>query len=257
MVAKDTMNPAQSDVVAVIMARGGSKGVPKKNIRKVGGYPLIAYSVVACTMSREIGRTIVSTDSEEIAEIARGFGAEVPFMRPAEYATDTATDYDVLRHAHDWLSANGDEPDYLVQIRPTTPLRVPEVIDDAIRTIKERPDASGLVSVHETQESPCKMFGLDAESFLLGLCPNDPRPEYFNLPRQAFPKTYFGNGFVDVVKSTTLVQTKTCYGRRMLGFVTPNFGEIDRPEDFDLLEFFLERKTFAIYDHLKRNFQPS
>lgn len=243
------------DVVAIIQARGGSKGVPKKNIRLLGGFPLIAYSIAACRLADEIERTIVSTDSEDIAEISRQFGAEIPFLRPDEYARDNSMDIEVFKHAVQWFKHNEKFiPEYMVQIRPTTPLRDPELINKAVRKIKSTAESTGLVSVHEIRESPCKMFGIE-DDFLIGLCPNDPRPEYYNLPRQAFPSVYFGNGYVDIVKSQTLIKYNSCYGRRMLGFIAPDTGEVDREEDFEKLEFNLSRNRYAIYEYLCKNYK--
>lgn len=247
----------KANVVAVIQARGGSKGVPKKNIKLLGGFPLIVYSIVTCKLAMEIERTIVSTDSEEIADIARKFGAEVPFLRPAEYARDDSMDIEVFQHAIRWFRENESFiPEYLVQIRPTTPLREPEVINEAVRKIKSRSEATGLISVHEVQESPCKMFGMEDE-FLIGLCPNDPRPEYYNLPRQAFPPVYFGNGYVDIIKSQTLMKYNSCYGRRMLGFIAPDTGELDREEDFKRIEYNLLNNKYKIYEYLCNNYEKS
>ena len=242
------------NVVAVIQARGGSKGVPRKNIRKLGGFPLIAYSVVACKLAKSIERTIVSTDDAEIAAIAKSFGADVPFIRPAEYARDDSTDKQVFDHALGWFEKNeGYIPEYFVQIRPTTPLRESSLLDQSIAAIKAKPEATSLVSVHEIEESPGKMFGM-LDAYLHGLCPMDPRPEYFALPRQAFPPVYFGNGYVDIIKSNTLKQYKSCYGPRMLAFLAPNTGEVDAEDDFKKLNYYLDKGKHTVYDYLVHNF---
>ncbi len=247
----------KSNVVAVIQARGGSKGVPKKNIKLLGGFPLIAYSVVACQLATKIERTIVSTDSKEIAEVAGQFLAEVPFLRPVEFAGDGSMDIEVFQHAVKWFKENESYvPEYLVQIRPTAPLREPKIINKAVEKIKLHSEATGLRSVHEVQESPCKMFGME-DGFLVGLCPNDPRPEYYNLPRQAFPPVYFGNGYVDIIKSETIIKYNSCYGRRMLGFVTPDTGELDREEDFNKIEYNLLNNKYEIYEYLCSNYKKT
>lgn len=238
------------NVVAIIQARGGSRGVPRKNIRNLGGFPLIAYSVVACKLAKAIERTIVSTDDTEIAEIAKLFGAEVPFLRPAEFARDTSTDREVIEHALSWYEQNeGYAPDYWVQIRPTTPLREPSLLDEAVSRIKAKPEATSLVSVHEIEESPGKMFGMQ-EGYLYGLCPMDPRPEYFALPRQSFPPTYFGNGYVDIIKTYTLKHYKSCYGHQMLAFMTADIGEVDALYDFRKLNYFLQNQKQPVYEYL-------
>ena len=116
--------------ICIIPARGGSKGVPGKNIRDVGGFPMIAYSIIASKLSKNIERTIVSTDSQEIADIALKYGAEVPFLRPEKFARDDSKDIEFFQHAIDWFSENeGYVPNYWVQLRPTTPLRESSIID--------------------------------------------------------------------------------------------------------------------------------
>jgi CMP-N,N'-diacetyllegionaminic acid synthase len=240
----------KANIIGIIPARGGSKGVPKKNIKEIGGFPMIAYSVVAGQMSKKIDRCIVSTDSQEISDIAKAYGADVPFLRPSEFATDSSTDIEYIKHAIDWFDKNeGYIPEYWVLLRPTTPLREPKVIDDAIDEIVNHSEATSLISIHEFAETPGKMFGMQ-DKYLHGLCPMDPRPEYFTLPRQAFAPSYFGNGYVDIVKTSTVVKHESCFGSRMLGFKTPDTGEIDIPEDFKRVEFYLNNSNSTIFNFL-------
>jgi len=242
------------NIVGIIPARGGSKGVPKKNIRMVGGYPMIAYSIIAGQLAENIDRCIISTDSQEIADIAKSFGADVPFLRPAEYASDTSKDIEFFQHAIDWFRKNEDYvPEYWVQLRPTTPLREPGILKKAIDKIMNTPEATSLISIHEFHENPGKMFGMQ-DGYLHGLCPLDPRPEYFTLPRQEFSPAYFGNGYVDIVKSSTITNFKSCYGPRMLGFKTHDMGEIDVEEDFQKVEFYLQNSDNLIFQYLKAHF---
>jgi len=132
----EATNPLESTmrILALIPARGGSKSVPKKNIRQVGGKPLLAYSIGHGLEAKRIDRVIVSTDSEEIAEIARFYGAEAPFIRPPELAQDYSLDIDFYRHALEWLREHeGYVPDAVINLRPTTPVRNPAVLDDLFR----------------------------------------------------------------------------------------------------------------------------
>jgi len=243
-------------IFAIIPARGGSKGVPKKNIALLRGYPLIAYSIMAAKLCPQIERVIVSTDCAKIAAVAREFGAEVPFMRPAEFATDQATDKEVFRHAAQWFKQNeGATPDLLAQIRPTTPLRDPAWISRAIAELATHPGATGLRSGHELAEPPHKMFQLDAEGYFEGFFPNDPRPEYFNLPRQVLPKAYHPNGYVDIIRMGQFLETGSLYGARILGLVTPFVIEVDTKEDFERLEFQLQKEEPFVYQQLKKSFK--
>jgi CMP-N,N'-diacetyllegionaminic acid synthase len=236
---------------ALIPARGGSKGFPKKSIAPLGGFPLIAYSIAAAKLSKKIERVIVSTDDEEMAEIARKFGAETPFMRPKELAQDNSSDIEFVEHALFWLLKNeGAVPEYLVHLRPTTPLRKPEDIDRAIELLKAHHEATSLRSGHEIRESPYKLFGIE-DCYFTGLFPQDSRPEYWNLPRQAFPPVYQPDGYVDILRTDFVQKTHTMHGDKILAFVSPNTGEIDKQEDFAFAEYTLKNGRWEIYERLK------
>lgn len=244
------------NIICLITARGGSKGVPGKNIKLLNGYPLVAYSICASQLSRHIKRTIISTDSPEIASIAKEFNAEVPFMRPIELAQDNSTDLDVIKHAISWFGEKGRvASDFIVHLRPTTPLRDSREIDKAIERIIAYPIATSLRSVHELSEPPQKMFQLDGSGFLKGFFPDDPRPEYYNLPRQIFPKAYQPNGYVDIVRTTFVAENNCLHGPNIIGFITPFSVEVDRPEDFENLRYQLDKNKNPVYKHLKNNFR--
>jgi len=243
------------NIIALIPARGGSKSIPKKNIVDLGGFPLIAYSIAAAKLSKHISRIIVSTDSPEIAEVAKHYGAEVPFMRPAEFATDQAGDFDVVKHALTWLKENeGQEPEYTVFLRPTTPLRDPKVIDEAIENLLSHPEATCLRSGHEMRESPYKLFGKEGDYFV-GLFPQDPRPEYYNLPRQSFPPVYQPDGYVDIWERQTIMEQDRLHGEKILAFIAPDVGELDNPQDLEFIRFQLQKGQYAILDYLKNEYK--
>ena len=242
------------DVFAIIPARAGSKGVPRKNIKLLGGYPLIAFSIIAAKLCSSIARIIVSTDSLEIAEIARFYDAEAPFLRPAELAEDDSPDLGLICHALDWLRTHeGREPDFLVQLRPTTPLRDPKVIGSAIQAMKSNREATSLRSAHQLAEPPQKMMAIK-DGFMVGLFPDDSRPEYYNLPRQAFSPAYHPNGYVDIIKTSFVRSGNSLYGPHILAFVTPVAGEVDRPEDFEYLEYLVDKKGHTLHEYLKAKF---
>lgn len=244
-------NIKNKKIIALIPARGGSKSIPKKNIVDLGGFPLIAYSIAVAKMSKFISRVIVSTDSREIAEIAKKYGAEVPFLRPAEFATDTATDLDVVKHTLKWLKENEDyEPEYLVYLKPPTPLRNPDLIDKAIEILLSHQEASCLRSGHETRESPYKLFGKEGD-FFVGLFPNDSRPEYYNLPRQFFPPVYQPDGYVDIWKTKTITEKGMLHGEKILAFIAPDVGELDSPKDLEFIKFNLNKGRYKVYEYLK------
>ncbi|MFA5117976.1 MAG: acylneuraminate cytidylyltransferase family protein [Candidatus Omnitrophota bacterium] len=243
-----------SKAVAIIPARGGSKGVPGKNIKHLGGYPLIAYSILAAKLARGIERVIVSTDSPEIAAIAKRYGAEVPFMRPAEISGDTATDLELFSHVIEWLYKNSALPSLLVHLRPTTPFRQAQEITRALELIESHPQVTSLRSVHEMSEPPHKMFQLGENGCLQGFFPDDGRPEYYNLPRQLLPKAYYPNGYVDIIKPDYLRTTRKLHGPDILGFVTSVVKEVDRQDDFEYLEYQLTRNKIPLHEYLKNNF---
>ncbi|MGE4299500.1 MAG: acylneuraminate cytidylyltransferase family protein [Desulfovibrionaceae bacterium] len=241
--------PAAS-VCALIPARGGSKGVPRKNIRKLGGHPLIAYAIMASRLCPAIGRVVVSTDDEEIAAVARAYGAEVPFLRPAEFARDASPDLEVFVHAIDWFERNeGTVPDLLAHIRVTTPLRDPELVGRAVRELANAPKATALRSAHELPEPPQKMFQI-VDGLFQGFFPDDPRPEYYNLPRQAFPAAYHPNGYVDIVRTSVVRERGVLHGPRILAFVTPHAIEVDGPEDIEMLEYHIARSGHSLMERL-------
>ena len=226
-----------ADAVAVIPARSGSKGLPDKNIKILAGRPLLAYSIAAAQLAINIQRTIVSTDSEHYVSIAREYGAEVPFLRPVEISGDVSSDYEFIKHALDWMKENeGYQPEYLVHLRPTTPLREPRYIEAAIEQMKQDEGATALRSVHEMSESTYKTFEIET-GFLKCVCTKSWDIEAVGRPRQKYKKTYEGNGYVDIIKSSYVLENCKIHGDRVIAYVTPRIFEADTVEDFDYLEY--------------------
>ncbi|MFA5139660.1 MAG: acylneuraminate cytidylyltransferase family protein [Elusimicrobiota bacterium] len=241
------------NIIAIIPARGGSKGIRNKNLSLLGGYPLVAYAIAAARLSRRIRRTIVSTDSREIAETARRFGAEVPFMRPRRFARDDSPDLEWVRHALDWLRREeGGMPDLLVHLRPTTPLREPRIIDAAIARLAARPEATSMRSAHPVAETPVKWFRLRGGGYFKGLLPGY-TIEQLNLPRQAFPTVYVPDGYVDVLRPSYISRTGRLHGPQMLGFISPVCHEVDAPEDLDFLRYVVGDGKHVLTHHLRRS----
>ena len=208
------------DILALIPARGGSKSIPRKNIRNVGGKPLIVHSIEQALSSPLITRVIVSTDDPEIADIARSAGAEVPFMRPPEFAGDASPDIDVFRHALEWLIENqGYEPEILVHLRPTMPLRRLETIDRAIRFFIEDPAADSLRSVNLASQTPFKMWLIDSGGYLNPVVRLSENEEPYNVPRQKLPLVYWQNGYIDIVRRKVILEAGSMTGQNILGFV--------------------------------------
>lgn len=216
--------------LALIPARGGSKSIPKKNIVKLGGHPLIAYSIAVAKQSKYINRIIVTTDDRKMSSIAKKYGAEVPFLRPKKISQDMSLDIDFFRHALSWLKKHGDYcPDLIVHLRPTTPLREYKIVDKAILDIAKDKKATSLRSIEVLEiESPYKLFKKRGE-YLGFFGKEDFRKdeEYYNYPRQRFPATYKANGYVDIVRPKVLLRTGLLHGRYIRAFVTKKQADID------------------------------
>jgi CMP-N,N'-diacetyllegionaminic acid synthase len=224
-------------VLAVITARGGSKGVPGKNVRPVYGRPLIAWTVRAATRAHTVDRVIVSTDDEGIAEASRAAGAEVPFARPAELATDTASSIDVILHALDAVPGF----DLVVLLQPTSPLRNAADIDAAVERCVSA-DAPACVSVSLVEEHPQWMYRLGNDSRLAPVLPADSRASR----RQDLPAVYSLNGAVYVARVDWLRRERSFLSPATVGYVMPRERalDIDTESDFQTLE------TFAgAFDH--------
>ncbi len=203
-----------TEILALIPARGGSKGIPRKNIRNFAGYPLIAWSIAAARQSALVTRVIVSTDDEEIAAVAREYGAETPFLRPVELAQDTTTDLPVFEHALHWLQENeGYRPEIMVQLRPTSPIRPANMLDHAIRILLNHSDADCVRGVVPAGQNPFKMWRFDAEDQpMKPLLAVDGIAEPYNAPRQFLPVVYWQTGHIDAIRVSTILQKKSLTG---------------------------------------------
>lgn len=228
----------KAEILALIPARGGSKGIPRKNLLPIAGKPLIAYSILQALASRHITRVIVSTDDDEIAGAAREWGAEVPFLRPREFAGDLSPDLDVFRHALEWLEAReGYRPELVVHLRPPGPLRDVALIDRAIETLAGDPQADALRSVSRAWQTPYKMWEIDAAGYLQPLLRLPGVADCQSLPRQQLPQVYWQNGYVDVLRPRAVLQHNSMWGSRAIPFsVDEPLLELDYPEDIPALE---------------------
>jgi YrbI family 3-deoxy-D-manno-octulosonate 8-phosphate phosphatase len=238
-----------TEVLAIIPARGGSKGIPRKNIRNFSGYPLIAWSIAAAKQSELVTRVIVSTDDDEIAAVAREWGAETPFLRPAEFAQDQSTDFPLFEHALKWLADNEDyRPDVVVQLRPTSPIRPKGLVDAAVRILLEHADADSVRGVVPAGQNPHKMWRLDAGDGSPGsstgsgpmknLLAVDGIEEPYNAPRQILPPIFWQTGHIDAIRPAAILggsmSGKTIYPL----VIDPNFTvDLDNLRDWARAEW--------------------
>jgi len=225
------------EVLAIVPARGGSKGIPRKNLVTLLGRPLLWWSVRAGLDAETVTRTIVSTDDDEIAEAGVAAGAEVPFLRPAELAGDTVLDLPVFEHALRTLAETEDyRPDLVVHLRPTSPLRPPGLVDDGVRRLAADPAADALRAVTPPANNPYKMWRI-VDDVLVPLVETDIHEQY-NQPRQALPAAYWQTGTLDVMRAGTVLDLGSMTGRRILPLVIdPDLAvDIDDPLSLALAE---------------------
>lgn len=219
------------EVLAIIPARSGSKSVVDKNIRLINGKPMLAYSIAHAKASKYVTRVILSTDSEKYAEIGKKFGAEVPFIRPAEFATDSALDIDVFRHTLGFLKEKENYiPDIVVQLRPTYPIRNPDDIDRMVDMLINDPSADSVRCIAPAKEIAYKMWRRTEDGRIVPLL--DDIDEAYNMPRQALPPIYYQNACIDVVRTGVITKQNSMSGRKILGYEMSHNFDIDTEKDF-------------------------
>lgn len=246
---------SKGQVVAVIPARAGSKSIPHKNIKSLLGKPLLAYSIEHALNSKYVDRVIVSTDSEEYAEIARKFGAEVPFLRPKDISKDDSLDIELFKHALEWYKTKENyAPDYCVHLRPTHPVRNTTDIDRMLEILANDPNADSIRSVILNRTViPYKMWFMDEVSNkLTPIMQNLDLKEPYNTPRQYLPKTYFQNASIDIARSRTILTKGSMTGDLILGYVMDEEFDIDYDADFARVEQHLANKSFEASSSGKR-----
>lgn len=221
-------------VLFVITARGGSKGVPRKNIRLLGGIPLVAYKIIAAKKCRYDKRIIVSTDDEEIARVSRDYGAEVPFLRPSQLATDSAASMDVVLHTMSWVGENDEEKyDYVCLLEPSSPFASYRDLDEAIRQIREK-NADTLLGMKEAPVSTNFIHSLDDRGGLSNF--------YYavkdlqSVRRQDQKKEYTMNGCMYIAKWDYLIENHMFHAKNSLPYVMQEEEsiEIDTWLDFEM-----------------------
>jgi CMP-N-acetylneuraminic acid synthetase len=230
------MSPVDpATVLTLIPARGGSKGLPGKNIRPFLGKPLIARTIDAARDSGVAGRIVVTTDDAEIARVSEECGAEVPFLRPAEIANDAAPVLAAALHALDWFeNHDGWAPEWLLLLQPTSPLRTADDIRDAISLLNQA-DADAILAVSETKSHPYWVKSLTSDGFLASFIDGQNQPSR----RQKLPPAFVINGLLYMVRTTTLRDELTFSPRRTLPLMIPAIRaiDIDNETDFQIAEF--------------------
>ena len=236
------------EVLVLIPARGGSKSVHRKNIIKLQGKPMIAWAIECALAAKHVSRVVVTTDDEEIAAVAREYGAEVPFMRPIELAEDFSTDVEFHQHALQWLNENeGYQPDMVVNLRPTPPSRKPEVIDGAIELFSQHPEADALRSVHLAGETPFKMWLLNDNGYMDPVSSLPGIKEPYNQPRQKLPLVYWQDGYVDITRPSVVLEKGSTTGDVIIPYMIEEPAvDIDYPDSIASAEAQLRERSTAV-----------
>ena len=227
-------------IYAIIPARGGSKGVPGKNVKLLNGKPLIAWTIEAAKTVPEISKVIVNTDDPEIAKVAEKYGAEI-FHRPKELAGDLTLDLPVFRHHLETLKSKNDLPDMVVDLRATAPLRGPARIKQGIDLLLRlgQNGASSVRAVSKAAKHPYKMWKLEGDFIKPFLDEKQTGlKEPYNAPRQILPSVYQNNGCVNVFWTDTILKEDSMTGRKIAGFAMEDWESvnIDTPIDFLIAE---------------------
>ena len=232
-------------IVSIIPARSGSKGVVNKNLRKLNGVELLKWAITASLKTKEISRTLVSTDSNEYAKKAIEMGAEAPFLRPESISRDDSTDLEMISHSIDFFKSEGRIPDLIVHLRPTSPLRNPDIIDKAIKlAAKNFDNFSAIRSIQEMSETAYKCFEIGVNGNLVSVFTHSNDLDKSNLNRQVFPKTFLANGYVDVLLPNYILKENKIHGDRAMPFLTENILEIDTEFDLKQLESMKEYTSY-------------
>ena len=222
-------------ILAIIPARGGSKGLPRKNILPLAGKPLIAWTIEQAKQSKYIDKIVVSTENNEIAEISKKYGAEVPFLRPIDLATDESKTIDAIFHALNWFEKNGEIFDILILLEPTSPLRDDNDLDNAIKLFIENIENSdSLVSVGEVHLENPYIVKVIEKDYVKPFIETEE-----NLhQRQQLPTTYFPYGVIYLSKVSALKEYETFYQDRTIPYLIQRWQnyEIDDLYDFICIE---------------------
>lgn len=233
-------------ILAIIQARGGSKSIPKKNIYPLAGKPLIAWTIEAAKNAKLVNRVIVSTDDEEIALVSKKYGAEVPFVRPAEFATDEAKSIGLLRHALEWLKEHENyEPDAVVQLKPTNPLRTAGHIDAAIESFFASSGIDSLLTVYKATVHPYKTWKFNNNFITPFISENiSGMKEASKMPKQMLPEVFATNSCVNVINPNTILYKNSSIGNLIKGFIMKQEDSLDinGAFDFELAEFLMAKR---------------
>lgn len=235
-------------ILCLILARGESQRIPGKNIKKLSGKPLLAYTIECAKQSKYINRIIVSTDDKKIASVAKQYGAEVPFFRPVKISQADSKELDAFKHALKWLKVNeGYEPDIIVKLFATSPFRTTKSVDKAIELFRKNTNVDSVRSVTLCSEHPYKMWTIE-QNRLKHLIPIGTKPkESHTWSYQILRKVYIQNAAIDVIRPFNIWKKNSITGTKIIPFVMDEIESIDinNPIDFLLAELIFKNKRLC------------
>lgn len=236
----------EQKILGIIGIRSGSKGLANKNIKPLGGKPLVGWIIQAALESLSIDRLVVSTDDEKYANIAKKLGAEVPFLRPKAFAQDSSPEFDYVKHALEWLSENENyEPDIVVRLMATSPLQTGDEIDCLIDILKKDLTADSAVAIAEARQHPLKALKIVSDAFgnksLVSYFTDSGR-EVTPIARQSYETAYFRSNII-ACKRETIYRTNSLTGDRVRFYIVPQHKsiDIDSELDFEIAEYLIKR----------------
>jgi len=227
-------------LIALIPARSGSKRIPGKNIKELAGHPLIAYTIQAAKDAGIFNRIIVSTDSKEIMMIAKAYGAEVPFLRPEQFAKDDSPEYDFIKYT---LNSLAEYYRYFADLRPTNPFRTGETIKRAWQEFQDRQPCDSLRAIEIAKQTPYKMWQF-SRIIKNEIYPfNNEKSNAYNMQTESLPKLYVQNACIEIAHTNLINRFQNVSGERIIGFLTEGYEgfDINTPEDWILAEALIER----------------
>ena len=241
---------------SIIPAKGNSKRIKRKNLKKIDNIELFLYSVLISQKSTKISKTFISTEDRKILKIAANHGAETPFLRPKKFSKFYSEDHEYIFHFLNFILKNYSTiPEYIVQLRPTTPFRSLIDINKAINLIKSKKKSTSLRSSHLADHPPEKQFRIKKDFYCdINLIPDE--IDLFNKPSQFFRKTYEPNGYIDILKTEFLLKNKNkkklIYGNKILPFITEKKIDIDTIEDFNYAQKIKNKDKIEIKKFFKK-----
>lgn len=226
------------DICTIITARGGSKGIPRKNIKLLNNKPVIAYSIEESLNCNLINKTYVTTEDEEISKISRKYGAEI-IKRPIDLAADDSTSVDVILHSLEYLESKNNLPDFFILLQPTSPLRIKEDIENSIKLFTDN-DCDAVISVCEIDHASMLSFSIE-NNYLTPNCDES----FLGTPRQKLPKFYYPNGAIYVTTPDSIRKYKTFHPKKTVPYLMPKERSVDLDTlfDFKFAEFLLKNRV--------------